>query len=95
MATVLVGVLPESSVLLCVSCGQKDLLQRIFIEKCFLFTMGSVRRVKRFHLGGKRFAGDEEVETELRKWLRQQSKDFCAAGFDARDKCIYVGGGYV
>jgi hypothetical protein len=47
----------------------------------------------------KRFADDEEVETEVRKWLRQQSKDFCAAGFDALvkrwDKCISVGGGYV
>jgi hypothetical protein len=36
---------------------------------------------------------------EVRKWLRQQSKDFCAAGFDALvkrwDKCIDVGGGYV
>jgi hypothetical protein len=32
-------------------------------------------------------------------WLRQQSKDFCAAGFDVLvkrwDKCINVGGGYV
>jgi hypothetical protein len=32
---------------------------------------------------GKRFADDEEVETEVRKWLRQQSKDFDVAGFDA------------
>jgi hypothetical protein len=42
--------------------------------------------------GGTRFADDEEVETEGRKWLRQQSKDFCAEGFDAIvkrwDKCI-------
>jgi hypothetical protein len=29
---------------------------------------------------GKRYLGDEEVETEARKWLRQQSKDFCAMG---------------
>jgi hypothetical protein len=47
---------------------------------------------------GKRFA-DEEVETEVRKWLRHQSEDFSAAGFDALvkqwDKCINVGGGYV
>jgi hypothetical protein len=42
-------------------------MQRIFIKKCFLFTVGSVCRVKRFHLGGKRFADDEEVETEVRK----------------------------
>jgi hypothetical protein len=32
---------------------------------------------------GKYFADDEEVETEVQKWLRQQSKDFYAAGFDA------------
>jgi hypothetical protein len=44
---------------------------------------------------GKCFADDEEVETELRKWLRQQSKEFDPAGFDALakqwDKCINVG----
>jgi hypothetical protein len=49
--------------------------------------------------GGKRFADDEEVEMEVRKWLRQQSKDSFAAGFDAQlkrwDKCINAGGGYV
>jgi hypothetical protein len=47
----------------------------------------------------KRFADDEKVETEVRKWLRQQSKDFCVAGFDALvkrwDTCINVDGGYV
>jgi hypothetical protein len=43
-------------------CGQKNILQRIFIKKCFLFTLRSVCRVKRFHLGGKYFADDEEVE---------------------------------
>jgi hypothetical protein len=51
------------------------------------------------HPGGKRFADDEEVETEVRKWLRQQLKHFCAAGFDALvnrcDWCIVVGVGYV
>jgi hypothetical protein len=47
----------------------------------------------------RHFADDEEVEMEARKWLRQQSKDFHAAGFDALvkrwDRCINVGGGYV
>jgi hypothetical protein len=51
------------------------------------------------HRGGKCFADDEEVETEVRKWLRQQSKHFYAAGFDALakrwEKCINVDGGYV
>jgi hypothetical protein len=36
---------------------------------------------------------------QVRKWLRQQSKDFYAAGFDALakrwDKSVDVGGGYV
>jgi hypothetical protein len=44
----------------------------------------------------KRFADDEELETEVRKWLRQRSN---AAGFDELvkrwDKRINVGGGYV
>jgi hypothetical protein len=44
----------------------------------------------------------DSVATALgcsQKWLRQQSKDFYAAGFDALvmgcGKCISVGGGYV
>jgi hypothetical protein len=36
---------------------------------------------------------------QVRKWLTQQPKDFCAAGYDALvkrwNKCINVGGGYV
>jgi hypothetical protein len=43
------------------------------------------------------FADDEEVETEVRKWLTQQSKDIYAAGFNALVqrwyKYINVGGG--
>jgi hypothetical protein len=42
---------------------------------------------------------DEEVETEVWKWLRQQSKYFYAAGLDALvkrwGKCINVGERYV
>jgi hypothetical protein len=48
---------------------------------------------------GKYFPDDEEVETEARKCLRQQLKDFYAAGFGAFlrrwDMCINVGGEYV
>jgi hypothetical protein len=69
-------------------------MEMIFVKKWFLFTVGSVCRVKILSLGGKRFADDEEVETEVRKWLRQQSKDLHRAGFDAlakrRNKCITV-----
>jgi hypothetical protein len=49
--------------------------------------------------GGKHFADDKDVGTEVLKWPRQQLKDFYAVGFDALvkrwDKCINVGGGYV
>jgi hypothetical protein len=31
-------------------------------------------------MGGKCFADDEEIETVVQKWLRQQSKEFSAAG---------------
>jgi hypothetical protein len=58
-------------------------MRRIFIKKCFLFTVGSVCCAKRFRLVGKRFAEDEEVETEVLKLLRKQSKEFYVAGFDA------------
>jgi hypothetical protein len=51
------------------------------------------------YIGGKRFTDDKEVETEVWKWLRQQSKDLSAVGFDALvnwwDKCNSVGAGYV
>jgi hypothetical protein len=77
-------------------------MQRILIKKCFLFTVGSLSRkavhnwVAKFSQGRSKDADDEMV---VRKWLRQQSKDFYAAGFDAltkrREKCINVGGGYV
>jgi hypothetical protein len=66
-------------------CGGKFLLRKA-IHNCV------EKRVKPF-------ADDEEIETDVRKWLRHQSKDLCAVGFDALlnrwVKCISVGGGYV
>jgi hypothetical protein len=101
MATVLEECTTEEqrSVVLFFFGGQEDSMRKIFMKKCFLFTVGSVCRVKRLITGWQRFADDEKVETEVRKWLRQQSKDLYAAGFDALvkrwDKCISVGGGHV
>jgi hypothetical protein len=43
-------------------------------------------------LGSRRFADDEEIETEVWKWRRQQSK---GCGFRRTGKCINAGGGYV
>jgi hypothetical protein len=36
-------------------CGQNDSMQRIFIKKCFLFTVGTVYHVKRFTAGLQTF----------------------------------------
>jgi hypothetical protein len=77
-------------------------MQRIVIKKCFLFMVGSVCRVKRFTVGSRNSLKDlrksQMMPDQVRKCLRQQSKDFYAAGFDALvkrwDKCIGVGGGY-
>jgi hypothetical protein len=65
--------------------------------KCF--SLKAVHKWK--EKSGKCYADDKEVETEVQKSLRQQSKDsyFYAAGFEALvkpwDKCISIGGGYV
>jgi hypothetical protein len=58
----------------------------IFIEKFFLFMVGSVCHLKWFTTGSRNVANislmTKEVETEARKWLRQQSKDFYAVGLN-------------
>jgi hypothetical protein len=56
-------------------CEQKDSMQRIFIKKCFLFTVGSVCRVKRFTTGWQTFrwwrrgwnGGAEVTETTVKR----------------------------
>jgi hypothetical protein len=52
--------------------------------------------VEKFSQGRSKVA---VMPDQVRRWLRQQSKDFYVAGFDALvkrwDKCINVGGGYV
>jgi hypothetical protein len=84
MATVLEGVLPKSSVMLCIFfVWVKRFNANIFIKKHFLFTMRSVSSVERFTAGWKMFCwwrndwngGAEVAET--------RSKDFYAASFDA------------
>jgi hypothetical protein len=52
--------------------------------------------VKKFPQGRSKISDDKK---KVQNWLRQQSKDFYVADFDAlvkrRDKCINVRGGYV
>jgi hypothetical protein len=73
------------------------------MKKYLVFTVGGVYRVKRFTTGSRNSVNDvrksQMIPDQLRKWLTQQSKVFCAAGFAALvkrwDKCIIICGGYV
>jgi hypothetical protein len=76
----------EQNSVVCVFCGQKNSMQRAFTKKYFLFTVGGFVTYSGSQLDGKRLSDDEEVETVVRKWLRQQSKDFFAVSFDAMIK---------
>jgi hypothetical protein len=103
MATVLEGCTTEEQRSVVRFCGEKDSVNRMFINKYFLYTVGSVCRAKRFATGSRNSPNDVKMSQmmpdQVWKWLRQQSKDFYAAGFDALgkrwNKCISVGGRYV
>jgi hypothetical protein len=77
-------------------CGQKDSIQKTFIKKCFLFTVGSVCRVKRFTTGSRNSLKDVRkshmIPDLVRKWLRQQSKRLLCCGFRGTgkvEKCFF------
>jgi hypothetical protein len=80
-------------------CGKKRLNAKDIHKGMFSLYDGKCFSRKMFPSWRQHFADDEEVETELRKWLKQQSKDFYVVGFDVLvkrwDKCINVCGGYV
>jgi hypothetical protein len=76
----------------------KDIYKEMFLicgGKC-LSRKAVHNWVEKFSQGRSKVVDDE---TEVRKWLRQQSTDFYAVGFAALvkllDKCVTVGGGYV
>jgi hypothetical protein len=103
MATATNGCTTEKHSSVVRSYGQQDSMQRLFMNEMFPVYGGKYMSRKAVHSWvqkrGKRFADDEDVETEWRKRLRQQSKDFYAAGFDdalvkRQDKWINVDGGY-
>jgi hypothetical protein len=84
-------------------CGKKHSMEGIFINKFFLFRVGSVCGLKRFTTGSRNSLKDvrksQMMPDQVRKRLRQQSNYFYAAGFEALvkqwDKCINVGFMYV
>jgi trehalose utilization protein len=103
MATVLEEYITEEQSSLVRILWAKGLNARILVKKCFMFTVGSVCRVKWITAGSRNSLNDvrrsQMMPDQVRKWLMQQSKDVYAAGFDALakrwDKCINVGGGCV
>jgi hypothetical protein len=103
MATVLQECIPKSSVILCHILWAKGRNAKDIHKEMFSVYGGKCLSRKAVHnwveKRGKIFADDEEVETEVRKWLRQQTKYFYAVAFDALvkrwDKYINVAGGYV
>jgi hypothetical protein len=62
-------------------------MQRTFIKKCFPFKVGNVNHVKPFTTGLRNSFKDvsksQTMPNHMRKWVRQQSKDFYASGFKA------------
>jgi hypothetical protein len=99
-----VHVLPKSNVLFCFFLWAKGLNANYsYIHKeIFPVYGGKCLSRKAIHVWdeqhGKCYTDEEEVEMEVWKRPRQQSKYFCSAGFDAmvkqRDKCISASGGY-
>jgi hypothetical protein len=55
---------------------------------CFLFAVGSVCSQSGSQLGGRHFAENEEVEMEVWKWLRQQSKRLLCGEFRRNGKAM-------
>jgi hypothetical protein len=56
MATMLEECIAEKQSSVVLFCGQSDSMQRIFIKKCFLFTVGSVCPIMRFTAGSRKVA---------------------------------------
>jgi hypothetical protein len=90
MATVLEVYATEEQRSVVLFCGQKDTMQRIFINKCFLFTVGSVCRVKRSTTGSRKSLRDvrksQMIPNQVWKWLRQQSKKLLCCVFRCTGK---------
>jgi hypothetical protein len=87
---------------LCVFCGQKDNAEDIHKEMFPIYGENCLLRKAVYNWSRnslKDVRKSQMMPNQVQKWLRQQSKDFYAASFDALvkrwDKCINVGGEYV
>jgi hypothetical protein len=68
-------------------------MRRVFINKCFLFTAGTVCCLKWFITGSRNALKDirksQMIPCQMLKWLWQQPKDFYTAGLDALAEQVY------
>jgi hypothetical protein len=86
MATALEGCSTEEQRSFVRFFGQRYLMNNIHKDMCPVDGGTHLSRKEVQNWIVKLSQGRSEVadnETEVRKWLRQQSKDFCVAGFDA------------
>jgi hypothetical protein len=61
MVTMLEGSTKKSSVLVCIFCGQKNLMQRIVITKCLLLMVGSICPIQQLTSGSRKFLKDVQI----------------------------------
>jgi hypothetical protein len=103
MATVLEESATEEQHSLFVFLWAKELSANNIHKEMFLVYGWKYLSVKWFATGSRNSLKDvrksQMTSDQMRKWLRQQSNDLYAAGFDVLvkrwDKCVSVGGGYV
>jgi hypothetical protein len=82
MATVLEVCTTEDQSSVALFCGQKNSMKRIFTKKYFLFTFGSVCRVKRFTTGSRKVENISLMMKRLKRrcgigWHNSQKLLFC------------------
>jgi hypothetical protein len=74
--------------MLCIFCEQKDSMQRIFIKKCFLFTVRSVCCVKRFTTGWQTFHHWRRCWNGRAELAETTVKTFLCRGFRRTGKAM-------
>jgi uncharacterized protein (UPF0128 family) len=83
---IVLNVLPKSRVLFCIFLHAKRLVAKDVHKEMFIVCCGKRLSRKAVHNSVEKFS--QKMPDQARKWLRQQSKDFRAAGFDALVEAI-------
>jgi hypothetical protein len=81
MATVFEECVTEDQLSVVHFCGQKDSMQKIFVKKCVMFTVGSVCRFKLFTTGSRNSLKDvrkSQMMPDQVALLRLRQKKLCS-----------------